>query len=687
MPLSFLAPLFLLGLAALAVPIVIHLTDRERREVVRFPSLMFVQRIPHRTVRRQRIRHWWLFLVRSAAVALLVMAFARPLLDRAGVAGVAVGGSREVVLLLDRSHSMAYGDRWARALAAARSALDDLGPGDRVTVAVFSDRAEALTATGSDPAAARAVLNGIAPEDGATRYGPAIQLAGQVLEGSERPRREVVLITDFQRSGWDPSEVRRLPAGTTVTPVDVGGAAPASVAITDAVTELAGEEGDRLAVAARLANTGREPVRALRVTLELDGQRVETRAVDVAAHGSATVRFAPAPLPRRAVLGRVTAAMDAPAVDDAFHFVLSPRQTVSVLVVEDPGATKVETLYLRRALEIGNDPRFRVVRRTPAQVEAGDLAGRPAVIVNDLARLPAAMTRRLTDHVQAGGRALVVLGRRAAGSPQALAPIAAGAPVDRLEGRGGTLAVAAYEHPVFEAFRAPRSGDFSSARFFRYWLLSPPESAAVLARFDDGAPALVELPLGAGSVLVLATSLDNAWSDLALRPVFLPFVHRLARHLAGYQAPRRWVRVGQAVDLVAHLPQEPGAAPLREVVVEDPAGQRTLRGLEAPDGRFLEARRRGYYRVRSLADRGAVLSAIAVNVDPVEADLTPMDPAELVGAMTPNAGPVADPARTVTLTARERERRQGLWWYLLVTVLLLLVAESILSNRPRRARA
>src|SRR3970282_1105752 len=137
---SFLTPLFLVGLAGLAVPVVIHLIQRERRNVVRFPSLMFLQRIPYQSVRRRRIRNWP--LLRLAALALIVLAFARPFLRRAIPVATASGGARDVVILLDRSYSMGYGDRWARAAAAARRAIDDLQPSDRASIVFFSSGAE-----------------------------------------------------------------------------------------------------------------------------------------------------------------------------------------------------------------------------------------------------------------------------------------------------------------------------------------------------------------------------------------------------------------------------------------------------------------------------------------------------------------------------------------------------------------
>jgi len=112
---NFLAPAFLAGLAAIAVPVIIHLIHRERRVVVEFPSLMFLQRIPYQSVRRRRVRNWPLLLLRLAALALIVAAFARPFLRRQALAVSAAGGAREVVVMVDRSYSMAYGDRWARA--------------------------------------------------------------------------------------------------------------------------------------------------------------------------------------------------------------------------------------------------------------------------------------------------------------------------------------------------------------------------------------------------------------------------------------------------------------------------------------------------------------------------------------------------------------------------------------------
>ena len=143
---GLLAPLFLLGLAAIAVPIVIHMIQRERKEVIEFPSLMFVRRIPFHSFRRQRIRHWFLLLLRCAALALLVLAFARPFVRSPALAAV-TDGAREVVVLLDRSYSMGLRDHWTRARDAARDVINGLAPDDRATLILFDSGAAAFWAS------------------------------------------------------------------------------------------------------------------------------------------------------------------------------------------------------------------------------------------------------------------------------------------------------------------------------------------------------------------------------------------------------------------------------------------------------------------------------------------------------------------------------------------------------------
>src|SRR5262245_4432812 len=181
---AFLAPLFFIALATFAVPVIIHLTQRERKQIVEFPSLMFLQKIPYQSVRRRRIRDWPLLAMRLAAIILIVLAFARPFFERPMIALASTVGPREVVILLDHSYSMAYGDRWDRARAAARQAVQRLTQSDHATLIVFGTGAQLEVRATADLSRVLAAVDAARLGAEATRYAPALKLAQRVLADS-----------------------------------------------------------------------------------------------------------------------------------------------------------------------------------------------------------------------------------------------------------------------------------------------------------------------------------------------------------------------------------------------------------------------------------------------------------------------------------------------------------------------
>lgn len=679
MSLSFLVPIFLVGLAALAIPVLIHLTRRQTRESVQFPSLMFLRRIPHPSTQRRRIHRWPLLLLRLAALALLVLAFARPFLQREDGAPLlaASAGGRELVVLLDRSYSMGAGDRWERAVNAARQAVDGLAPGDRATLLLFDSRSEAVTETTSQPAVLRAALADARPGPRSTRYAPALRHAQRVLAGSPLPRREVVVISDFQRAGWDADAAEvanvRLPTGTTVTPVSVAGEIGANAAVASLAFGRSVSAGRELvAVTARVAGRDGREGSTLPVTLEVNGRAVETRDVALPAEGVGTVEFGPVILPEAGpIRGRVHIPADALPADDAFHFAVSADQRIPVLIIQGPAAGG--SFFLERALQIGDAPGFRVVVRRPGEVRAADLASRPVVVLNQAPLPDGEIGRRLRTLVEEGGGLVAVLGDNRPGEWNGVLPTRLAA-VDHSSRGGTSLGYVDVGHPVFEPFSTPRSGDFTAARVYRYRGMDPGGFQRILARFGDGGAALAEQRAGKGRVLVWTSPLDGSWNDLAVQPVFLPFLHQLVKYAAGYTPARPAFTVGDPFDAAAATTRAAAS------VVLTPSGERMTLEETTP----LSLDEPGFYELRDQRT-GARAATLAVNVDRAEANLEAFDPQELVSAVgTGTDTGTAAAAEAASLTLGERERQQSAWWYLIVVAFLLLAAETVLSNRATR---
>jgi hypothetical protein len=712
---GWLAPVFLaVGAIALAIPVLVHLIHRERNETVPFPSLMFLQRIPYRSMRRQKIRNWLLFALRCLGLILLAAAFARPFFERnSGLAGGGAGG-RELVILLDQSYSMGYGDRWQRAVAAARRAIDGMTGSDRASVVLFADDARALQQPTQDRASLRTAVDTARVTSRGTKFGPALKVARSILEQSRLPRREVVLITDFQKLGWNADEGTRLPDGTTLTRVDLSSAPTPDLAVAGVSFQRDFPQGrERVLVSARVTNRSTEPARRVAVSIDLNGRELQSRTADVGPNSATSVAFTPFMLPEGTSRGTVRMAPDALPADNRFHFALTQGQAVSVLIVEAAGGAD-RSLYLRRALGVGDQPAFRAETRRINQLTRADLAGRSVVVIDDAGIPSSGAAQLLQEFVAGGGGLLVALGDRSTASAfvpetRGFLPAAAGNVVDRSTASGGKLTRIDYSHPVFDLFATPRSGDLSSARFFRYRKLEvrdatgsqtigqpapsgakapSTQSASVLASFDDGSPALVEGRHGKGRVLVWASTLDNYWSDVAVKAVFLPFVHQLLKHAAAYAEATPWFTVGQSVDVNSGAVGGSDAdSGIREdLVALAPSGARTV--LPAGTGaRVLHVTEQGFYEVRR---PGATTPyrVIAGNLDLAESDLTPLDPAELAASVEPQGGnTTAAAGGTPQLAPADRERPQSIWWYLLIAAFVILAAETVVGNQLSRGAA
>lgn len=704
MGLSFLAPLFLAGLAALIIPILVHLTYRQKATVVPFPSLMFVQRVPFKSMRRQQIRHWLLFLLRCAALVLLVLAFSRPFFDRASVAATLGSANREVVILLDNSNSMAYGERWQRAREAARDTIAGLSASDRVSLVFFSDAAQLAVRSTPEPSVALGALDALQPTNRGTRYAPAIGIAQQLLVESDMPAKEVVLITDYQRAGFDRDQSAQLPEGTNLVGIDVAEESSANLSVATLMLqrEAAAEAGEQFIVNARLVNQGEDPVEDAEVTLRIGGEDVETRAVTLEANSATTVAFRPQPLGNDAVRGTVLAGTDALPGDNTFYFIINPGETLDVLVLENPSAHDTDSFFFERALSVGTRPAFRVALRPATALQAGDLATVDAVVLNDAAFPGGSAGSALREWVEAGGGLFVALGElvRPGGWQGAdagvLAPQFAVNPIDREAESGGSLASFDRNHAVFEVFRTPRSGDFTSASFYRYHDLEPAEGDLVLAGLDDGSPALLARTVGSGRVLVWASSLDVFWNDLPRQPVFVPFVHRVVEFVAGYREAAAWHTVGGGTRLAAleNLEMAEGTG----VTVTAPGGTTSdlvasgmaagTADAEASTDR-LDLAEPGFYTLAWSDDEGDGSAILAANLDRAESDLSKMDPEELAAALSYRAGAAGELDLSAEVTAEDREASQSWWWYLLVLFFVVLAAETALSNRlsPKSARS
>ena len=211
--------------------------------------------------------------------------------------------------------------------------------------------------------------------------------------------------------------------------------------------------------------------------------------------------------------------------------------------------------------------------------------------------------------------------------------------------------------------------------------------ARVLAALDDGQPLLVERNVGRGKTLLLGTGVHVRWSNLPLRPIFLPLLLRLTLNLAGAEAAPSQVLAGAPWTLsLDNQPQPVGVEVVR------PGGE-TIRlkskgrpGGKGQEFRYADTYDIGIYRVRALDAAHPRETAFAVNFDPQEADPTTLDRRELQERF--GTAPLLFAENPDDLSGTFATLREGrsLWSPLLAATLAALVLETFVSNRLGGAR-
>ena len=708
----FLAPSLLLGLLAAALPAIIHRIGRRHARPVRFAAMELLLRAEHEVSARRRLRDALLLVARTGLAMALPLAFARPFAEVRSDLPAVTGRSQSAVVVLDDSASMRRraaegGTPFDAARAKARAVIEHLSADSEVALVLASEGSAApIAELASDRARVVAALESVPSSARRADFAAALRRATQILAGSTRADRLIYVATDLQAAGWDDVKPAVGAGAPQIVLLDAsGGAAWTNRAVVALAAEPAPEEGAQgIAVIAEIANFSPEPVRNLGVTLALDGAEVARGFVDVPAAGRARKRFVLTTAGGSAHEAEVAIDKDAFPLDDRRACLVEASRGLRVLIVDgDPRTvrTEDETFFLEAALRAGGSG-FSVTNTLPDDLAGRDLSAFGAIFVANVNRPAATVAAALIHYVEAGGGLFISVGDRVdtdawnqaakaiLPQPLGLKRSAAALPGAHAEGEtvdlrpAERLAPIDRRHPLLSAFPAHGDG-LSSARFFQYMLLSPLPDAPgrqIVLRYESGAPALVEAEVGRGRVLLLTTTVDREWTDLPIRPGFLPLLQEIARYLAG--APSGEAATAIAVGQKREIALEPDD---RRVEIVPPAGE--SRWL-TPQGRSGDARARrtltfaetnepGFYRVRAARGDGTISdrpdAAFVVNLDARESD-----PARLPDDKRPDRA-----AASATAGVAPR-RRLELWHALGAAAIALVLLESLLTLRFRRGR-
>ena len=740
---GFSSPALLLGLVLAGIPLLIHLLHRRRYVEHRWAAMQFLVAAMKRESRRVRLQNLILLLLRTLVLAGLVFAFARPFLD----ADDGLLNSQQPVhriLVIDTSFSMQFedaavsssiedddqraaGTRFSRAKQILREQLEAGRRGDAWNL-VRIGGPEPLAVIGQASFRADAVDEEVEQLRVSDSRGDLLRTLASVAEltkqAPELSRKEVTIVSDLQTALWAPANdvtqkklaelTKQIAANARLSVINVGSAASSNSAV---VSLSSGDSpaisGQPIEVASVLRNFGPSLLREQIVELLIDGRIADTRRVDLSPGVDVPVEFSPTLRESGQHLVEVRLESDALSVDNRRWLTVEVRDELRVLLVDGRPAGRAReraSFYLERALApslasvsadgsvSGNSIRPHVV--TEGDLPSVALGDYDAVVLCDVGLLTEREASLLDSYVRGGGGLVIFPGDRTQPDSFNTRLFRDGAGIlparigEQISAPGGenvlTFDARGFAHPVVAAFRGNPDAGLESTISVSYLKLEPDESASVALWFSDGSPALVERQAGEGRVVLAATGADDRWGTWAIwAPSFVPMMHETVRFAAsGRWQPHEYL-VGDPVTV--RLDARTTANSVEVRMPDDSTLDVTVSSNGETDSDTVKATleatdRAGVYQVEPdsplVADQRP--QAFAVNVDPAESDLTPIDQQQLTTDLYPDL-------RLRTVDAAEAEATQpvsassptvaGLSRLLAWLVLLGLLIEPILAWR------
>ena len=686
---TFLNSTILLGLAAVAIPFLIHLFTRQKIKLIAFSTLRFLKELQQQQIRRLKLRQILLLILRALLILFLVLAFSRPALRSTASSAIGAGAQITAVIILDNTMSMGRELESQTLLEVAkRRALEIvslLRPGDEIYL-IYPQWPAVVAHEGAryNLDSVRELIEQTELSYARTDYLGALNLADNIMGRSANINKEVYLIGDLQKNGFTAAQnsdgAKWLAPGIRLfaMPVvnEVQNLTIAEVRLANQILEKA----KVVEIEASLRNPAASSIRNKLVHLFVNGKRVGQNTVDVEANATAKVLFRFVPDRTGLQAGMVLLEDDALLADNRRYFTFRIPDEIPVLMI---GAQPSDTYFLNLALQPEKEVAtyIRIKNILYKDLGAQNLDDYAIVILCNLPKLESAEAQNLQNFLATGGGLMVLLGpdvnvrtynenlHRKLNLPlltQSFTGVG--------ESQFLSFGKIDFSHPIFkDVFEDEKNVDSPHFRFAME--VEPGKAIDKIIEFSNGMPFLFESTYQKGRILYFTSGASSDWSDLALRGIFVPLANRSVSYLARATADQNdeFIIGGE----FNYSPE--GDLQTPSLLIEKPDGSQVQIKPEISQGkyqvRYRDNQLPGIYRLLS---EQRLVTEWAVNFDAAESELTPVEIDDVKSLVATDEVFVISRGDNIAKRLSESRFGQELWKYFAAAALMVLLLEMAL---------
>jgi hypothetical protein len=649
---SFNYPQFLWALAALAIPIIIHLFNFRRTTRIFFSNTRFLKQVKQETTQKRKLKRYLILASRLLFLLFLVLAFAQPFLP----AREQLTSQRNLTIYLDNSYSMsAPVQEKTRGLDAATAYVREI-----VELFPAETRFKLLTNDFAPFSNSFKSKSEILDQLSQIRFSSTARSASEIIKRIADPNSTVFWISDFQQSSFGESLALDSTWNIRLVPVEFNAISNVyvdSVYLTNPF--IIG--GEKNSIQVRLRNSGPRTIEGLVSRLTINGVQAATSSVTIQPNSTVETAFDLS----GGLQGNNKALFsfsDFPiSFDNEFYFTLNYAGRLRIVELKSqPTITNVEQVY-------GNTQLFDFKSYTTANVDYSAFADANLVVINGINGIDQALGAALRQYLDADGIMIVFPGTEP--DTRSYQNLLAMPALNKAENATRmVLDKPDFRNPFFENVFEEKTAAVSMPAAQKIW--EWPDRSAIL-NFQNGQPYLSKF----NNVYIAASSLSIEATDFATHALFVPVMYRVAA--SGNKQDRKPYHYLSSGLVSVNADSLAGEEPVRMVGEQEivPAQRKTGNKVLLELPRYAVSP--GYYYITHQRD---TLDLVAFNLEKQESELTAFSGVEARAAFGSSQVSVFDADSPEAFSNEIKARYLGtpLWKYALVLALVFLLAEVLL---------
>ena len=691
---SFLYPLFLAGTAAIALPIILHMIRRQTRKRIKFSSLMFLRTSIPRFKNRTRLENLLLLILRCIILCLLAFAFSRPFFIREAPQRQ-VPVNKRIVLLIDTSASMRRAGLWDRVISQSKSVLDDVSQADRLCVMSFDQSTKTLMGfeqwaeldSSQRVPVITEQISKLTPGWSLTNLDNAMINAAEAIEDDQinddqqvRTTNQVILISDLQKgSNLNALNAYEWPENTQLMIKAINFRQNTNAAL-QLVTDRRRPEGGRddKFKNIRIFNSSDATTEQFKLNWADDKTSAIKSIKDVYVPAGHSVVVQVPTQTNQTKSQKLILTGDDHNFDNTLFLAPFLQQQVNILYIgrDNPADSKEMLFYLRRAFGTTRELKPNIISYPGNKtIPEEEIKTTHLIITADTVNRENLTS--LHQYLQSGRTLLLVM--KSADNVTTLKGLLGIETIEIDEAdvnRYAMLGRIEFEHPLFIPFSEPRFGDFTQIHFWKYRCVNCEDwsGAQILAYFDSGDPAMIELSMGRGSLLILTSSWSPSDSQLALSSKFVPLLYSVLEYGGVLAGQHSQYFVGDHILIPHSIKSESTNIQIRKP--DD-----SLINLDTGQEVFTETDMPGIYTIETSAGN----YQFAVNLSPRECQTSAMlvEDIEKFGVSFKLPSDVTTKSNILSKTKisfADMENEQKIWRWVLVALLAISLIEIWLAG-------